>query len=289
MREEYRLPELADKYVNYDMIRTYTHLPPLANIRLRLLQAALTSEEHVKEYTDVYSLAVSLVQLGMDTHDSIDADSNGKTERQMRETQLNVLAGDYFSTRFYQLLAKQGQVEMIASISEAVCDVNRLKMDFYLRSMQGKMSADEFLSYHINIKSKLFMHFSNVMTGSLKRLWPALLLEISKMEVLLNQAKAVEDHIKARENWCYWHLLEQACDEDQMLLENEHNNSVLYKLIDKYHCSQQLEQKMEAAEAAAQQIVRKLESDVLRGTLSELIQSISNSINISSAVTNESR
>lgn len=163
----YRIPEIAQKYVDHDIIQAHTALPDFPDARLRLLYAFLNEQEPHKTHSELYTLVVSLVQLGMDTHDLIDTDLERRTEPEMRSRQLKVLAGDYFSATFYQLLSQAGQIDMISKISGAVSEVNRLKVNLYVRMRQLKMSAEEYLSLTVQLKATLFEIFSGVLEGSL--------------------------------------------------------------------------------------------------------------------------
>src|SRR5262245_61503284 len=130
--KSYRIPEMAKKYVEYDMIQAHTELPEFPESRIRLLFTFLANQRTPLIHSELYSLVVSLVQFGMDTHDMIDSESGRLGEKDMRSRQLKVLAGDYYSSRFYQLLAQAGQVEMIRRISNGVTEVNKLKVSLYM-------------------------------------------------------------------------------------------------------------------------------------------------------------
>ena len=71
--------------------------------------------------SELFTLATSLVQLGLDTHDLVTASNDVKEKKAARSRQLKVLAGDYFSARFYHLLAQAGQIDMIKTALE--CDL----------------------------------------------------------------------------------------------------------------------------------------------------------------------
>src|SRR5690606_20721265 len=81
---------------------------------------------------ELFALATSLLQLGLDTHDWVD-ETEGNGDEANLSKQLRVLAGDYFSGRFYYLLAGAGYIDVIQRISKAVCEVNKIKMNLYER------------------------------------------------------------------------------------------------------------------------------------------------------------
>src|SRR5690242_14448879 len=110
-----RITQLANKYLNYDMINLHTELPQFPDGRISLLYAVLSQQPAAESNKELLALVTSLVQMGLDTHDLVDngnADSN-KGLLGMRTQQLKVLAGDYFSSRFYHLLSQAGQIDTI--------------------------------------------------------------------------------------------------------------------------------------------------------------------------------
>ena len=267
---EYRIPTLAQKYVNYDMIYTYTELPPLSDPRLRLLCAVLNESSDYADKSELFALVTSLVQLGMDTHDQIDSESAGQNELEMRSTQLKVLAGDYFSTRFYQLLAQQGQISMIASLSASVCDVNRLKMDFYTKFKQYNLTDDEYFNYRVQIKSHMFMLYGDWLSGAAARLWPELLLSISRCETIVEEIKMANNTQQVMNSWAYWHLLQ----EDSMNPQHKLLPEQIIALIGQHPIMQQLKQRLDEALLSAQAVIRKLSSEHLEEILIELAESL---------------
>lgn len=190
----YRIPELAKKYVDYDMITTHTELPPFANARVRLLYTFLN---HQDSFTDAdaenIALAVYLVQLGMDTHDLIDAEPVRKEESGMRSRQLNVLAGDYFSSLFYELLASAGRTELISELSSSVCEVNRKKVNLYTKLMQRSLTAEALFQSQVELNMELYLPLSSLLDQNYQHSWLKLLHEVSRCEnavVQLNHAGA---------------------------------------------------------------------------------------------------
>ncbi|MEF2244953.1 MULTISPECIES: heptaprenyl diphosphate synthase component 1 [unclassified Paenibacillus] len=269
---EYRITELAYKYVNYDMIHTYTELPPLSEPRLRLLSAVLNESDHA-DNSELYALVTSLVQLGMDTHDRIDSSTTGRSELEMRSTQLKVLAGDYFSTRFYQLLAQQGQISMIASLSAAVCDVNRLKIDFYTKRKRNELTTEEYFSYRVKIKSQMFLQYGELLKGTTARLWPQLLLGISRCEAIVEELEDARHPERVTNSWAYWHLQQAASEQEQQLLQKAQPEQI-YALLVQHAIVQQLKSRMDDALSEVQTAIRKLESEGLAAELLAITDSL---------------
>ncbi|MCU6708362.1 heptaprenyl diphosphate synthase component 1 [Paenibacillus sp. J5C_2022] len=288
--KRYRIPEMAEKYMKYDMIQSFTELPPLSEPRLRMLHAALDSQQSTAKHSELFTLVTSLVQVGLDTHDLIDTDDQRRSEREMRSRQLNVLAGDYFSSRFYQLLAQAGQVEMIARISGAVSEVNRLKVTLYAKMRSLKVTAEDYYSYAVRLKSGLFEHFAGLLEGSVSRLWPELLSELSRCEVALDEMKRTESCERFQSSWGYWHIIQVGTDEERYKLTNASmENRYLQGLVEKYGIHSQLLQVLKQSAGAVKAIVNRMESDNLVEEMSRIVDHMLHSLGGHVPALNETR
>jgi heptaprenyl diphosphate synthase len=286
----YRIPEIAQKYVDYDMIQKHTELPGISDSRLRLLYAFLNHQQSLTKYSELYTLAISLVQLGMDTHDLVDSDSEPRPEHEMRSRQLKVLAGDYFSARFYQILAQAGQIDMVSKISGAVCEVNRLKVNLYVRMRQLKVTAEEYLSYAAQLRSELFQLFSGILEGALSRVWPEVLGGVSRCEVVLEEIERSESPVRFDKSWAYWHVMQEGTDEErQRLSQSLHEPAFITGLIEKYKIRNLLTAKLKHSADAVKAIAGKLESDELLGELTHIVDTLLNKLTGYTPALNETR
>ncbi|MDQ6418237.1 heptaprenyl diphosphate synthase component 1 [Paenibacillus sp. LHD-117] len=274
---KYRMTEIASNYANYDMIQAHTELPPPAEPRLRLLYAVLNEQGPLSEHSELYTAVVSLVQLGMDTHDLIDTDTRRRSEKEMRSRQLKVLAGDYFSARFYQMLAGAGQIEMISKLSDAVCEVNRMKVNLYSRMRGMKMTADDYFGYAAQLKSELFGHFAGMLEGTLSRLWPELLGGITRCEVAIEEMERCNDASRFERSWAYWHLLQVGTeDERRRLTDGQPESAFIQSLVHKYEITKQLAARLKQSMNALKTAVGKLESDKLASELTAITNQLTN-------------
>lgn len=194
------ISKTAYEYTHHDLIVAHTELPPFPKLRVDLLKTFMDygafklSEEDGNH--QLYVLAVSLVQMGLETHDMVAADNDPSDEHKMRSIQFKVLAGDYFSARFYDLLAKQGEIEFIKHIANAISELNSLKMDFYMNIKQLRKSVEEYLQQSALIKAHLFLPFSKMMKDNFAQRWSSLLHSATKCEVIAEQIERGDDHLK---------------------------------------------------------------------------------------------
>ncbi|MGF7050035.1 heptaprenyl diphosphate synthase [Paenibacillus sp. DS2015] len=188
----YRIPLLVKDYTEYDMIQKHTELPSFPDARVHLLYIFLNQGSRKPlHHEELYALVTSLVQMGLDTHETIDTVEGSQAEGQMRCRQLKVLAGDYFSSRFYQLLSAQGQIEVIRLLSQSICDLNIQKMNLYSKISSSLLSAEQYLRLKVQLNMQLFLSFTPMLEESVQGLWQELLREFSLCDTLMQELYAV--------------------------------------------------------------------------------------------------
>lgn len=280
------IPQLADKYMNHEMIARHTELPDFPAGRTQLLQTLLGVQPTTAASKELFALATSLVQMGIDTHEQVDnSDQSAKQSMsEMRSRQLKVLAGDYFSSRFYQLLSQTGQFERVSALSEAICDINVIKMNLYSKVRQFKLSAEEYLNAHVQVKSKLFLSFAGLMSGIYQRIWPDLIQRFSRCELLLEELEQARQS-KLDGCWGMWHILHEGSDEDRRKLhESLTDTGVVQALLHKYQITDKLKGLLGIASDQLQHAVQLLQSDKLTRELQPLIEPFVQAVKPSCAV-----
>ncbi|GGO04423.1 heptaprenyl diphosphate synthase component 1 [Saccharibacillus kuerlensis] len=189
----YCVPEKTKKYTGYDMIRKHTAIPALPDARLRLLHAFLEASDYAAQ-SEVYGIVTGLLQTGLDIHDRVAPGDDSEEEQAMRTRQLKVLAGDYYSSLFYQLLAGAGEIAMVAELSRAIADMNRSKMELYLRMQSdSKLELREYLDEKARINVRLFAGFDCLLEEPLLSQWQELLMLVGLCEAASDELAAAVD------------------------------------------------------------------------------------------------
>jgi heptaprenyl diphosphate synthase len=250
----YRVPELAEKYLNYDMIQNHTELPNFPDARVHLLYIFLKdSGRNLAGHEELYALVTSLVQVGLDTHESIDVTEGNQGEAMMRSRQLKVLAGDYFSSRFYQLLALKGEIAVISLLSKAVSEVNVMKMRLYGKMKQTLLPSEEYLRLTVQLNMQLFLSFTPLLEKSVQETWEKLLKEFTECETLVREMERCATPEVGRCGYVYWHLIESGNDEERkMLVSKKTDMKDWRKLILKHKVSEKLLDKLRESVNAVQ-------------------------------------
>ncbi|MDR0270306.1 heptaprenyl diphosphate synthase component 1 [Paenibacillus sp.] len=284
----YRVPQLAKKYVEYDMIQTHTELPPFPDARVQLLYIFLDQgTSRPNAHSELFSLVTSLVQMGIDTHETIDTQKDKLGEGFMRSRQLKVLAGDYFSSRFYQLLSHKGQIEVVSRLSQAICDVNVLKMNLYGKMKSLLLSAEEYLRQTVQLNMQLFLSFTPLLEESLYDMWSALLRNVTECETVARemQRSASETYLYS---YSYWHILDIANEEDQQALkERKIDNKDWKKLMLKYKAGEQMADKLRQAVDSVQTILKNVKGDSRFREIGQILEPFQRQLHASGSAVGE--
>ncbi|MVP00045.1 heptaprenyl diphosphate synthase component 1 [Paenibacillus lutrae] len=264
----YRIPEIAKQYTDYDMIRLHTDLPDFPELRARLLYAFLSRDSRLNSSSELFALVTSLVQLGLDTHDEVTVSSDVKEKKAARSRQMKVLAGDYFSSRFYHLLSQAGRIDLIMRLSTAICDMNKLKTDFYLMMKQLKLNAEDYLRLSVEIKSYLFRAFGGLMDETHRLIWPELLSDFTRCEVIFKEIFRCESLNDFEGSWGYWHILQHGSkDERKFIQAGEEDPGKLRTLLHKYNVLSQLYVLLDDQLTRLGNKLKQLDSDKLASEL----------------------
>ncbi|MBD2861308.1 MULTISPECIES: heptaprenyl diphosphate synthase component 1 [Paenibacillus] len=267
----YSIADATKPYTDYDMIRDHTELPEFPNFRTQLLYTFLRKQSSYADQSELYSIVVSLAQLGLDTHDLVSETNERKEKKEARSRQMKVLAGDYFSSRFYHLLSQAGQVEMTRGIAAAICEVNRLKMNLYSRMRQWKMTTDEYMRFSVDIRMQLYLTFSKALEGLKPNSWHDMLHGYTQCEVLLNELGRIERERDFRCGWAFWHLLQIGTKEERKQLQNgDTDPGKLRSLLHKYNVKATLFQMLETQFKLLSDKIRQFDSEKLVGELYQI-------------------
>lgn len=264
------IADAAKPYTEYDMIANHTELPEFPNFRSQLLYAFLHKHPSFAQQSELYAVVVSLAQMALDTHELVAETNARKEKKEARSRQMKVLAGDYFSSRFYHLLAQNGHVEMTRHLASAICEVNRLKMSVYALVRQWKLTAEDYMQYSISIKMQLYLTFSRLLEGMKPSSWQDVLQDYTHCEVLLDELQRIESGTDFRSGWAFWHLLQVGTKEEKKQLRSEETDAgKLRSLIHKYNVKATLFQMLDSQFKQLSAKVRQFDSEKL---VQELLQ-----------------
>ncbi|MDQ7864012.1 heptaprenyl diphosphate synthase component 1 [Peribacillus frigoritolerans] len=110
----------------------YIQKPSLDEDKLILLWGLFNDLDVTSEKRNQYIISTMLVQIALDTHEIVSNSGEGiESPEVLKNRQLQVLAGDYYSGLYYQGLASVGNVDMIRILSSAIKKINDNKIILY--------------------------------------------------------------------------------------------------------------------------------------------------------------
>jgi len=177
------------KRSTHSFVEHYVDVPSMAENRLALLYLFLQGQGMTKERSVTFCTATGLVQLGLDIHEYVKNDYE-RTVDDERHRQLTVLAGDFYSARYYALLAETGEIQAIQVLSGAVQCVNEAKMKLYLAGKDGGLpSAEEYWDLRNTIDTGLYVAVVEAYADSdeKRRFWTNLMKETAKVESVIGE------------------------------------------------------------------------------------------------------
>ncbi|MFK4997760.1 heptaprenyl diphosphate synthase component 1 [Bacillus sp. N9] len=113
---------IAEKSYN-SYFRKIIGSPKVDDDRILMMSIALQDVNITDSERLVYITSAMLVQLALDTHDMI-----ATRQLLLKERQIMVLAGDYYSGLYYRLLAEYNHTELIKALAVAIKTINEHKI-----------------------------------------------------------------------------------------------------------------------------------------------------------------
>lgn len=185
------------KRIEQSYVESYVDVPRVAENRLALLYLFLLEQGMTKERATIFCTATGLIQLGLDMHEKV-TNTYEQTLTAERVRQLTVLAGDYYSSRYYQLLAQAGEIKAVKVLSGAVQRVNEAKMSLYVAERDSKLSSDdEYWELRNTIDTGLYVAIVNeyAKREEVRRFWIGLFKDTATMESVIGEW----EHLKWQE------------------------------------------------------------------------------------------
>ncbi|WP_057914364.1 heptaprenyl diphosphate synthase component 1 [Peribacillus muralis] len=127
-----QLKQVIEKKAQHPYLLKFIQKPNLDEDKLLLLWGLFSDLDVISEKRDQYITSTMLVQIALDTHEIVSNSGEGlELPEVLKNRQLQVLAGDYYSGLYYQVLASVGNVEMIRILSGAIKKINDNKIILY--------------------------------------------------------------------------------------------------------------------------------------------------------------
>ncbi|WP_060672338.1 heptaprenyl diphosphate synthase component 1 [Rossellomorea vietnamensis] len=120
--------QYIEEQLHHSYLKEYIDQPYIDRDRIYFLLLPFVSEGRTmsKEVVQWISTAM-LLQIALDTHEKVTISERDS----LKERQLTVLAGVYFSSLYYKILAATDDVELISHLAKAIKEINESKISIY--------------------------------------------------------------------------------------------------------------------------------------------------------------
>ncbi|MEN2766176.1 heptaprenyl diphosphate synthase component 1 [Ornithinibacillus xuwenensis] len=130
-KELQQLKVLIEDRIHHTFLLEHIQKPAINEYKLFFLNNILNKTSLAPNIKEQYIISTMLVQIALDIHQKIP--DYGVEENIAIETdsQLSILAGDYYSGLYYLLLSEIEEHQFITVLATAIKDINELKMRLY--------------------------------------------------------------------------------------------------------------------------------------------------------------
>ncbi len=181
------------KEMNDPTIPMYTQVPEIPKLRSEWMIECLGSEHQT-----IRTISALLIQMGLDLHDRITENPVHFDLNALRKLQVDILAGDYYSSRFYRLLSRNGDLEAISRLCDGIIEVNQHKIRFYQALKATElMTWETYRLNQIQYRNALYKALEAFVPVDGRQYWSQGMDLISVYEWLVDEW----DHIKRNDFW----------------------------------------------------------------------------------------
>ncbi|MGD9678599.1 MAG: heptaprenyl diphosphate synthase component 1 [Vulcanibacillus sp.] len=225
-------------------IEKHISIPEISVIPLQLLNLYLFHANVPKFLRKKYCTTSGLINLGLDMHDLV-TNQKELDELRIKNRQMSVLAGDYFSSICYLLLAKEGLFKKAGHLAIGISGVTTAKMELYNLNNGKNFNSVEQIYDLIKIReSNLYIQFlDELKSAELILFWKSIIENIVMFFLLLDETKA--ENIKLN-NFSYYLLNYYTSSQEIMEIERAQSmtevNNKIKLLYHKYNINFKLEE-----------------------------------------------
>ncbi|MCA1063188.1 heptaprenyl diphosphate synthase component 1 [Rossellomorea sp. AcN35-11] len=120
--------QYIEEQLHHSYLKEYIDQPYIDRDRIYFLLMPFISEGRtVNEEVIQWISTAMLLQIALDTHEKVTTSDRDS----LKERQLTVLAGVYFSSLYYKILAQSNDVDLIAYLAKAIKEINESKISIY--------------------------------------------------------------------------------------------------------------------------------------------------------------
>jgi len=254
-------------------IERYVNVPKASILRLKLLNIFLHYAAVPQHVRKIYGVTTGLIQLGLDIHETISVEKETNVN-QVRNRQLSILAGDYYSSQYYFLLSKNNMFNEVKKLAKGIRNINIAKMMLYTgNSGQGFDSIQEFSDLVKIRESNLYVQFLDVLQSDKENsLWKVILENMIFLYYLNDdlQTKNME-----MDRFSYYLVNYFASVKERKEIQKTDSSTEkhvkLKKLVHKYNIQRKIEDIIQKLYIDLNQLINQLEDSLIKKELLSIL------------------
>ena len=158
--------------ISHSFVMQYIDQPDINEDLIAILVKILRDSNVDQKLVPYYIISVMLMQIALNTHEEVSNKEETESADRLRQRQLSILAGDYYSSMYYHILAKTEDIEFINIMSKGVQEVNEAKVRLYMDKEADEAALIMFLCgietllvdktaeyFHVTEQKDLFIDF----------------------------------------------------------------------------------------------------------------------------------
>ncbi|WP_433742858.1 heptaprenyl diphosphate synthase component 1 [Falsibacillus pallidus] len=151
------IKEKVQQKLTHSYLQQFIVDPVIDEDRILFFLSSIEDGQLETDEVEKYVTTAMLVQIALDTHERI----NNHEEDRLKERQLTVLAGDYFSGLYYKLLADLENVTLVRTLAQGIKLVNEHKIAIYEKESQNiEAFMASLKKVEISIFEKFYTYFN---------------------------------------------------------------------------------------------------------------------------------
>nr|WP_239094092.1 heptaprenyl diphosphate synthase component 1 [Bacillus sp. B15-48] len=169
--------KLSDK-LNHPYLLQNIAAPIIDEDKLCLLVSLLNQHRLTMDEINNYAVTTTLLQIALDTHEHVQNGEPLEDASALKDRQLTVLAGTYYSGLFYKQLANVNKIEIITTLAAGVKEINEHKISVYHKDSEA---IDRLMKSVKIIESSLLGRLADVFHVPIWKEFAANLLFVKRM------------------------------------------------------------------------------------------------------------
>ncbi|MHC0036114.1 heptaprenyl diphosphate synthase component 1 [Pseudoneobacillus sp. C159] len=151
--------------ISLPYLQQYIHTPTLDEDKLLFTISVLSNHGLTKEQMEECVVTSMLVQIALDTHERVTNSSIGEEkENSLKQRQLTVLGGTYFSSLYYKILSETSNITMVRVLAEGIKEINEHKIIFYNKD---SLEIDKLMNSVMTLESGLINKLADYLQESI--------------------------------------------------------------------------------------------------------------------------